>query len=113
MRIEIEVEPRKNSRPICSGCGKACGCYDHQEKRYFEHVPLWGIPVFLCYRMRRVNCRLCGVKIESVPWTDGKRTMTKSMMQFLANWAKKLSWQETARSFNTSWQSFLRGEICS
>jgi transposase len=41
--------------------------------------------------------------VESVPWPDGKQTMTKTMMQFLASWAKKLSWLETARSFNTSW----------
>ena len=54
--------------------------------------------------MRRVNCKNCGVTIESVPWADGKRSLTKAMMVFLASWAKKLSWQETARSFKTSWQ---------
>ena len=53
--------------------------------------------------MRRVDCVTCGVKVESVPWSDGKQTMTQTMMQFLARWAKKLSWQETARSFHTSW----------
>jgi transposase len=102
--LEVTVIPRKNSKAICSGCEKPGSCYDHQQERLFEFVPLWGYPVYFRYQMRRVNCKSCGVKIELVPWSDGKQTMTKAFMQFLAGWAKKLSWQETARSFQTSWQ---------
>ena len=101
--LRITVKPRKNNRGICSICYKPAGCYDHLPERKFEFVPLWGIPVYLCYRMRRVNCNDCGIKVESVPWSDGKHDMTNTLMQFLAGWAKKLSWLETARSFNTSW----------
>ena len=103
MVIEVDVQSRKNSKPVCSSCGHTGGCYDHLDLRRFEFVPLWGIPVYFCYRMRRVNCKHCGIKIESVPWAEGKSSMTQSFMYFLASWAKKLSWQETARSFNTSW----------
>ena len=54
--------------------------------------------------MRRVNCRRCGtVAIEEVPWGDGKRTLTKAYMLFLARWARRLSWKETAAVFHTSW----------
>ena len=72
--LEVTIVPRKNGKAACSGCGKTGGCYDHQPSRRFEFVPLWGIPVFFCYQMRRVNCKDCGVKIESVPWSDGKQT---------------------------------------
>jgi hypothetical protein len=35
--------------------------------------------------MRRVDCRRCGVVVvEEVPWGDGKRTLTKAYMLFLA-----------------------------
>lgn len=101
--LRVTLVPRKNSSAICSCCGKACGCYDHLEWREFEFVPLWGIPVYFCYYMRRVNCKRCGIKVEQVPWCDGKQTMTKAFILFLGEWAKKLSWQETARSFKTSW----------
>ena len=101
--IRIKIVPRKNSKAICSECLKPASGYDHLPEREFEFVPLWGIPVIFAYRMRRINCIDCGIKVESVPWAEGKETMTKTMMQFLASWAKKLSWQETARSFNTSW----------
>lgn len=106
-RILVTLVPRKNNKGICSGCGKSGGCYDHLSEREFEFVPLWGIPVIFIYRMRRINCIDCGVRVESIPWADGKETMTKTMMQFLAGWAKKMSWQETARSFQTSWHKIF------
>ncbi len=73
--------------------------------RDFEFVPLWGMPTFFRYKMRRVNCPKDGVRIEQVPWAKGKSPITKSYGQFLAHWAKKLSWQEVAESFKTTWHS--------
>lgn len=39
-----------------------------------------------------------------MPWADGENTLTKTYMQFLATWAKRLSWKEDAVSFRTSWE---------
>ena len=56
--IVVQIEPRKNSRVCCSGCGRTASGYDHMsEARHFEFVPLWGMKVYFRYRMRRVNCR--------------------------------------------------------
>jgi transposase len=71
-------------------------------------VPFWQIPVFLVYAMRRVNCANCGVKVEQVPWCDGKNQLTTSYRWFLANWAKRLSWKGVAEAFGTSWQNVFR-----
>lgn len=46
----------------------------------------------------------CGVKVEDVPWGIGKHGLTRAYMLYLAHWARKLSWLETARSFHTSWE---------
>jgi transposase len=102
--IEVRVRPRKGSTAICSGCHRPAAGYDHLSERHFEFIPLWGFLVFLLYRMRRVNCETCGVVVEEVPWASGKHQLTKAYMQFLAHWARKLSWQETAQSFRTSWE---------
>jgi transposase len=102
--IEVRVRPRKGSAAICSGCHRPAAGYDHLAERQFEFIPLWGFLVFLLYRMRRVNCPSCGVVVEEVPWANGKHQLTKVYMQFLAHWARKLSWQETAASFRTSWE---------
>ena len=95
---------RAGSRAVCSGCGRRRPGYDTLEPRKFEFVPLWGIPVFFVYALRRVHCKQCGIKVEAVPWADGKQTLTKAYMQFLAGWAKRLSWQEVAVVFKTSWE---------
>jgi transposase len=109
VEIEIEVEPRKNSRAVCSGCGVPGPCYDRSRKsRRFEFVPLWGIAVFFAYRMRRVDCPACGVKVERVPWCEGKSKLTTAYRWFLAKWAKRLSWRETAVAFRTSWEKVFR-----
>ena len=101
--IEVEVRPRVNSRPICSGCGKKRPGYDTLDSRRFEFVPFWGMRVFFVYLMRRVNCPQCGVRVEKVPWTDGKHRLTKTHAWFLAGWAKRLNWSEVADAFRTSW----------
>jgi transposase len=106
--ILIDVDARANSKPICSGCGQTCPGYDTLPPRKFEFVPLWNIAVFLVYALRRVDCMRCGVKVEKVPWGDGKNTLTKTYMQFLSAWAKKLSWKETAVSFRTTWEKVFR-----
>ena len=59
--IEIPIEPRANSRPICSGCGQTAPGYDRLQPRRFEYVPLWQIAVYFVYAMRRVDCPTCGV----------------------------------------------------
>jgi transposase len=102
--IEVSVRPRRGSRPVCSGCDRPATAYDHLSLRRFEFVPLWGCLVVLLYHMRRVDCRSCGVRVETVPWGVGKHQLTKAYMLFLAHWARKLSWQETARSFRSSWE---------
>lgn len=102
--IEIDVLPRRNSKAICSGCEKPAPLYDRLNKRRFEFIPLWGYSVFLVYLMRRIDCADCGVKVEQVPWARGKQELTETYQQFLAHWAKKLSWKEVAVSFRTSWE---------
>ena len=101
--IEVNVRPRAGSAAICSGCHQPAPGYDHLPERRFEFIPFWGILVFFLYCMRRVQCAGCGVVVEEVPWSDGKHHSTKAHMLFLARWARKLSWKETAESFHTSW----------
>jgi len=99
------VRPRKGSAAICSRCHQPAPGYDQLAERSFEFIPFWGFLVFLLYAMRRVECRRCeAVIVEEVPWGDGKRTLTKAYMLFLARWARRLSWKETAAAFRTSWE---------
>ena len=106
--IAVPIEPRANGRPLCSGCGKVGPGYDRLPERRYQFVPLWGLAVFLLYAPRRVACPRCGVKVERVPWAEGKSRLTTTYMWFLATWAKRLSWQDVAQAFGTSWSSVYR-----
>jgi transposase len=101
--IIVPVRARKNTHGICKICGNKHRCYDKLHTRLYEYVPLWGIPLYFEYKPRRVNCPVDGIHVEKVPWSEGKDQMTRSYKIFLACWAKRLSWKETADIFSTSW----------
>lgn len=105
----VDIIPRKNGIVKCSICGMSCSLYDKlKNARIFEFVPLWGIKVYFRYFMRRVSCELCGIQVEKVPWPEGKNHLTMACQLFLARWAKRLSWKETAEVFRTSWENVFR-----
>jgi transposase len=106
--ILVDIRPHNRSRPVCSGCRRKGPGYDRLATRRFEFVPLWGIPVIFLYAMRRVDCPRCGVTVEQVPWADGKHRCTYSYRIFLASWARRLSWRETAMIFGASWDTVFR-----
>lgn len=107
--VVAEVRPRRGSRPVCSGCGRKAAAYDASSKaRLFQFVPVWGFQCYLRYPMRRADCPTCGVKIERVPWAEGKSPLCSAYEQFLARWARRLSWKQVAESFRASWDSVYR-----
>jgi transposase len=102
--LEVALRPRANGRPVCSGCGQRRPGYDRLAQRRFEFVPLWQIAVVFVYALRRVDCPRCGVVVEQVPWASGKGRLTTAYQWFLAGWARRLSWQEVAGVFCTTWE---------
>ena len=105
LRIEAQIEPHRGIRGKCATCLKPSPGYDQVPERRWLFVPLWGIVVHFFYQPRRVECAEHGVAVEHIPWSQGKRPVTTAMMGFLARWARRLSWRETARTFHTSWES--------
>jgi transposase len=106
--IVITIEPHAGIPRRCSLCQKPAPGYDRLRQRHWLFVPLWGIPTYFCYAPRRVECAEHGVIIEHIPWSVGKRPVTRAMMELLARWGRRLSWLETARTFHTSWESVYR-----
>ena len=108
LTLEVRVRPRAGTRATCSHCRRPAPGYDTLPTRRFDFVPLWHIPVVFLYAMRRVSCPRCGVKVEAIPWATGKHRLTDAYAWFLAGWAKRLSWQEVAAAFPTSWDTVYR-----
>ena len=101
--LEVKIHARVNSRPRCGVCGRRRPGYDTLPERRFEFIPLWGHKVFFVYAPRRVSCRCCGIRVERMPWVAGKHRLTDTYAWFLAGWAKRLSWQDVAEAFRTTW----------
>lgn len=108
LRIEARIEPHGGLRARCSECRRPAPGYDRLPERSWLFVPLWGIVTWFLYAPRRVECPEHGVVVEHIPWSEGKRPITTAMMGFLARWARHLSWRQTARSFQTSWEAVYR-----
>ncbi len=105
LRLEVNIEPHQGIRGKCSTCLEPCPGYDTLAERRWVFVPMWGIIVHFFYAARRVKCAEHGVVVEHIPWSQGKSPVTTAMMGFLARWARRLSWRETARTFQTSWEA--------
>jgi len=107
--IVVEINPRKGSKPVCGRCGKTGPGYDRLPERFFEFIPIWGIHVLFRYALRRVQCATCGAVVaETLPWSDGKSPLTTHYANYLAGWAKEISWKSVAVRFKTSWQTVFR-----
>lgn len=107
-RVEVRLEAHRSMRGKCSECRRPAPGYDRLPERWWLFVPLWGIKTYFLYAPRRVQCPEHGVVVEHIPWSEGKRPLTTAMMGFLARWARHLSWRQTARSFQTSWEAVYR-----
>ena len=103
--LEVPIRARQGSRAICSGCGRKAPGYDTQGERRFQFISLWGILVYFVYAMRRVRCPRCGVKVERVPWAEGKSPICTTYAWFLAGWAKRMAWSQVAEAFGASWHT--------
>src|SRR5208337_4344506 len=108
LRLEVRIEPHRGLRGRCSKCRRPAPGYDRLPERWWLFVPLWGIVTWFRYAPRRVECPEHGVVVEHIPWSEGKRPITRAMMGFLARWARHLSWRQTARAFQTSWECVYR-----
>ena len=102
-KIIIDLESRKNGKKYCSKCHKQCSGYDHLNARLFRFIPIWGIPVFFRYSLRRVTCPDHGIVVEYIRWAVGKSHLTNIFKIYLSQWAKHLSWATVADIFQVQW----------
>ena len=103
--IVVRIVADGRYAPRCGECGEKAKYRDERRERRYRHVPLWGIPVTLVYTLRRVRCKGCGLRVEAVPWAEGKQRFTRAMSVTMAEWAKLLPWSHVARMFGCSWST--------
>jgi len=104
-KIIIDLDLIKHRHLPCSVCGKKFKIRDRLQRRQWKHVPLWNIPVFICYRPARVSCPQHGVKVEMIPWSNGKSCLTRPLSIAMATWAKVLPMDTVGKLFGVCWNA--------
>lgn len=104
--ILIQLEHRMDWRLPCGHCGTLSKVRDRLKERKWKHVPLWGIPVIIHYRPCRVRCPHCKrIRVESMPWSQGKCRLTVGLIWLLSGWSKLLAWEVVAKQYNVHWNT--------
>lgn len=104
--FQVHLDVHRGRRLPCSVCGTPGRVRDRLALRRWTHVPLWGIPVTLTYAPARVLCGTCGkVKVEAIPWSEGKSRLSKGLIWLLAFWCKLLPWKQVAHMFGVHWNT--------
>ena len=103
--IVVYLVPDRRCKVVCSCCGGQGPGYDTLKERCWKHVPFWGIPVSLVYAPRRVECSTCGVRVEAMPWTQGKSPLSLPLSVVLATWSKLVAWKVVGELFGFHWNT--------
>jgi transposase len=105
--LVVDVAPRTR-RAFCSGCGRRCRHgYDARERRW-RHLEIIGLRVQLRYRLRRVECRRCGVRSELVPWAEPDSGFTRAFEQQVAYLAQRTDKTTVCSVMDIAWETVGR-----
>lgn len=104
--IEVLMDIRSSWRLPCGSCGTLGRVRDRLKVRRWKHVPLWGIDVTISYAPARVDCKCCGkIRVESIPWSQGKCRLSTGLIWLLSTWCKLLPWDQVARLYGVHWNT--------
>ena len=104
--ITVQLDLRRRRLLPCGSCGTRGRVRDRLEPRQWKHVPVWGIPVKLVYSPARVRCSKCGkIRVEAIPWSQGKCRLSIGLIWLLSAWCKLLAWEVVAGVFGVHWNT--------
>jgi len=104
-RVRIRLEPSRQSA-LCSSCGAARRQHhDHVGERRWRAQDAFGVRTVLTARLRRVNCRQCGIRVEAVPWARPGSRYAKALEREIVEMARNASLLAVSRHFRLGWKA--------
>jgi transposase len=106
--VVVDVAPT-TTIPRCSGC--FCRVDEGYDARHrcWRHLDLAGMRVVLRYKLRRVDCPRCGVRIELVPWAEPDSWFTRDFEEHTAYLAQTTDKTTVVSTMRVAWRTV--GEI--
>jgi transposase len=102
--VVIYVRPRWR-RPRCPDCQCPRPGYDQSPLRRWRHLALGRLPFFLAYAPRRVDCPVCGVVTEDVPWAAPRARVTRELAELTAYLAQQMDKTAVTRLTGLAWRT--------
>jgi transposase len=102
----VRIDWIRGRRVRCGACGRRAARVVHrQAERRWRDLSLRDRSLTLTYRPCRVRCRVCGVRVEKVPWASRWQRITDALLASVARLSRMLSWKETAGHFRLDWKT--------
>jgi transposase len=102
--VIVRVALRRR-RAACSGCGQVYrGTHDAAVRRW-RHLDVGGQRCFVDYRLRRVRCRDCGVRVEAVPWARTGARHTRDFEDLVAFLAQQMAKTPICKLLRVGWDT--------
>lgn len=87
--LYVEIDFESGSKFPCPSCGKLCGVYDSEMKRW-RHMNFWQHATFLSARVPRVECAEHKVRLVTVPWARPESGFTLMFEAWVMALAKEM-----------------------
>jgi hypothetical protein len=100
--VVVRVEASSSADLKCPECGRACGGYDHRERRW-RHLDKCLLRTILVAKVPRVECGEHGVRQATVPWAEPNSNFTALFEGLVIDWLKEASFAAVARTLRLSW----------
>ena len=107
LTLWVRQNPRDPYR-TCSACGIGCRRVHSWRLRRVRDLPWGEWKVFLMVEMHRVHCRTCGVKVERIPFLEGKHPYTSRFATAVARDCEDAPVSRVARKWSLSAQTVRR-----
>ena len=106
-RIYVHARPYERIQKLCPVCMKKCPGYDtkYNTESSWRAPNLNGVPVYICYQPKRIECPVHGVLTEYIPWADGRSRFTEDFSNEVAWMVCRMSKTAVALFEDIDWRS--------
>jgi transposase len=105
--LTIHLDRVGQRRLRCGACGlearRVAGT--RRPQRRWRDLDMREHLVQLVYAPHRVWCRICGLRVERMPWADPWQRVTHALARAVAALARMLDWASVAAHFRLNWKT--------
>lgn len=104
-QLLIRLAPDPHQPPSCSSCGQCSWLIHEVSLRRVRERDMFNYRVWLEVPVRRVRCRRCGVRVETITWLAPRKRMTNAMVYWVEALARLMPLQHVSALLGLHWHT--------